>query len=497
VRGRRSRFSRRKNVDITADIFDDNKECGPKLSKKKVSQALISYPKGFVRRYRYSSRILAANLIDMHYNRGANSVYFRWKRKLTEGVASQCSEEPSVLNEVEALLDTVNKRTGEWFTVYSPEMITICNEIYQLCDDQILMNKWANIIGTYFVREMETVYHSEVSIFDLIGEWGSDIFHIDLKQVGYAMRKIDPMNIDRYSMGRILDGEINVDDPWMCGLRGSNITVRQGSYELVNGCVPGCVSFSSDLEHMLVMWSIGNYRETVEAADSVVNLDNYVICQHHMGDNHYILHRRMFVKVLFEGMKRTGYQRFDNVIPRSHVELTICGLELAKEVCAILRKLTTNKRYEIALTPNVPLVTNWNEFEKEVRNTHYGRTVNKIYLTFLKYGSITNDQSSLITKWKMWGRAHRGSDDYGIHCMMVTQGHKFLDGWDQHMEHYNDNEVHPCFNAMRMEVVKKRISREAELLGEQEDKRLNEIEQTVKFNLYSGQVVLHRRSAEW
>ena len=113
------------------------------------------------------------------------------------------------------------------------------------------------------------------------------------------------------------------------------------------------------------------------------------------------------------------------------IELSICGVELTRELCAILRKLVfVAPDKVIALTEQVPMVTNWFEFEKEVRQTQFGRLVNAIYATLLKVGSITDYQKRLIEKARKWGRAMRGSDDYGIYIMLVNNGSNFLESWD-------------------------------------------------------------------
>jgi hypothetical protein len=329
--------------------------------------------------------LFVKDFIEIGYNEEVHSLMFRFRKEPNlQTVPYEAYPEDA---DIFDLRDRVNASGGTWFTLYDDKMITMSKGIFKNRNDERLMSAWASMIGVYFVRMCEQRLN-RVDIIDIIHLWGisnfEDIFKFtfDLKVLGHAMCAISPHEVTMDEMRDIIAGKIGYGSRYMYGIIDKNVTVREGAYHMVRNMLPGPVSFDSDLWHQLVMWDTGD--NTRELAESVVNLDNYVICRHLQGDNHSIMLRKMFVSVAYE--KGDYIKREFNDLSRIRVkrDFSICGVELAREVCCILRKLSfSDVNKPIGLCEQVPMFDNYVEFENEVRQTEGGRMFNTVYSTFL------------------------------------------------------------------------------------------------------------------
>jgi hypothetical protein len=428
-----------------------NFECGSKNNNSNTGQSLIRYKSGFGRRMRHSSHIPIQELFE--FGVADHKAMFRWRKDLD--YVKEIFPNSIKDMDMEDVRDIANKVFKPSFTVYDDtKMKTISRQFLKHNKDDGKMSAWASMIGAYFIRTVEKTYditEDDDGFKLLFGLWGCGIcegkIEIDLKTLGYAMKSVDPMELSMDEMGRILKGVTTIKDEWMCNWIGGNITVREGSVDIEGIDVPGPISFNSEYNHMVVMWDLSTQAETFLVAEENIHIERYVWCRHHDDDvvKHRIGHRRMFFNVIFENERQLkGEEKLydDN---RNRISMTTCGIELYKEVCIMLRKLCLNPREKIQLTPRVPLVTNYHEFEQEARNTVHGRFISMIYNTFLNVGSITHHQRDMINDWRKMGRQYRGSDDYGIHCMLVCKGDEFIKGWNKIISVYDRKLVHKKF----------------------------------------------------
>jgi hypothetical protein len=419
--------------------------CGRDVFNVHENSTPINYTGGFTRRKRFTANIPAKDLIEIGYNEEIDSLMFKWREKANthKSIYNMTVEDDDIFT----IRSQANESGGTWFTVFDDKMKTMSRPIYDMREDKVKMSHWASLIGLYFVRRVEEMYerdldeerhvigkpkrliYPELTTKIIIHMWAlSDLedifkFEIDLKYLGYAMAALEPKSISMDEMGRILRGDISYGDRWLTNRKGMNVTIREGAYEMKRRMLPGPVSFISDLEHQLVMWDVGDWDATITAASQVVNLDNYVICKHHKGENHHILFKKMFLNVAKEKGDYIVRDFEDLSQIRTIATFTVCGIELVREVCTIFRLLSFKGDLStpIAIAERVPMVTNFLLFEREVRQTEVGRIFNSIYTSFLLNGYLTTNQTALIEKARKWGRRYRGSDDYGIYTMLVNK----------------------------------------------------------------------------
>lgn len=449
MKGYYNRFSRRNYSNITKEVFSNRRGCGQSLFVDNGNSTPIDFTGGFVRSKRFTKELYVKDFIELGYSEEMKAIMFRFRQVVNHEKVEYDAYPADA--DIYDLRDKVNMSGGTWYTLYDDKMVTMSRGIYESRNNTVLMNAWATMIGVYFVRECEERFN-KVEIIDIMHLWGisnfEDIFKFtfDLKTLGHAMKTISPHDVTKEEMKDILSGNIRHGVRWLNGIVGDNVTVREGAYEIKRKMLPGPVSFISDLQHQLVMWHCGD--DTYERASKIVNMENYIICSHILGDNHSIMFKKMFMNVAFEEGDYIGRDFEDLSRIRVTRDFTICGIELAREVCCMFRKISfTDRSRPIGICEQVPMVTNYHSFEREVRQTAAGRMFCSIYSTFLMMGYVTEKQIKMIEKARKWGRSKRGSDDYGIYIMLMNEFTIFMGEWAANRDRLE--EIHPIFTTIR------------------------------------------------
>ena len=138
---------------------------GTNNNQSNTGQNLIRYKSGFTRRVRHSSHIPIQELLEFGVNNDA--AMFRWR----SDVDYNREIFPNSIKgyDLEDIRNMANKAFRPSFTVYDDiKMKTISRQFLEHNKDHRKMSLWASLIGAYFIRRIEEVYHFDDDEYDMI-----------------------------------------------------------------------------------------------------------------------------------------------------------------------------------------------------------------------------------------------------------------------------------------------------------------------------------------